>query len=179
MHRRSTLFATAVCAALAVAPPLGAQDGPDDGMEEELTITLEPTNDSGIRGTAVLRDEPDAMGGPSHSVTLELTGLEPGGTYPAHVHSGTCATDGGVVTALVPVEAEGSAASATTILSPAQIAALQEAHAGMTEMARETEEEGEEDETEEATLFVQVHLSDGTPAACGEIPIMHGHDHGG
>ena len=101
MHRRSTLFATAVCAALAVAPPLGAQDGPDDGMEEDLTITLEPTNDSGIRGTAVLRDEPDAMGGPSHSVTLELTGLEPGGTYPAHVHSGTCATDGGVVTALV------------------------------------------------------------------------------
>ncbi len=183
MYARTTLgVATTLITALSLVPPLAAQEDDDEGMQEEITVTLAPKNDSGISGTAVLRHEVDAMGQPAPKVVIDLTGVEAGQSYSAHVHKGTCATGGGVVTALVAVEAQGSMASSTTVLGSDQIAALEAAHAEMMDMARTTDdEEDEAEETEEASggLFIQIHMPDGRPAACGDVPMMEDHEDGG
>ena len=72
----------------------GAQETLEDVLEtaeaeldEALTRDLEEQNSSGISGTAKL--EPIAQD--QIKVTIELDGADDGASYPAHVHSGTCA----------------------------------------------------------------------------------------
>lgn len=105
-------------------------------------LQLEPKNESGVTGEAYTEAAP----GDSAAVVLELDGLEEGAEYPAHVHEGTCEEGGGVAAALNPVTggADGSGTSRTTLA---------------TEGFSETD-----------PYFVQVHLPDGTPASCANVP---------
>lgn len=81
-------------------------------------------------------------------VTVELGGLTSGESYPVHIHQGTCQEGGGVAVGLNAVEAtDGSGSSETSFAAG--------------------------DLSMDASHFVQAHLPDGTPAACGDVP---GHD---
>ena len=54
--------------------------------DDEVTIELNEQNDSGVSGSATLRD----MGNGKTEVTLKLEGAT--GGHPAHIHEGTCET---------------------------------------------------------------------------------------
>lgn len=177
MNARSTLaVAASLIAGLAIAPALAAQEEAAEKADQEkkYTVTLASANDSGITGTAVLAAAAEDERPDAHSITLELSGVEAGQTYPAHIHGGTCEEGGGVVAALEPVVAEGQMASATTVITPDQLAMADTGD----EPAEMAAEEGEEEEHEgHGPLFIQVHLPDGTPAACGNVP-MKEHEEG-
>lgn len=111
-------------------------------MMEGTSVALAPKNESGLAGTAVLT----AASGDSLSVELSLSGLESGQSYPAHVHSGTCQSPGGVVSGLTGVTADGTTGTSTT--------RVPDPRAG----------------DAEGPFLVMAHLPDGTPAACGAIP---------
>lgn len=113
-----------------------------DTGQQRGALQLEPRNESGITGEAWTEAAP----GDSAVIVVELQGLEEGSEYPAHVHEGRCEGGGGVAAALSPVTggADGSGTSRTT-LATAQF-------------------------SEADPYFVQVHLSDGTPAACANVP---------
>lgn len=59
---------------------------------EKVMVTLKEQNNSGEMGTATLEES-----GGKVMVTLSLTGAPAGVTQPAHIHTGTCATIGGVL----------------------------------------------------------------------------------
>ena len=107
---------------------------------QEVSVTLSPKSQSGIRGRALLARQGDSV-----SVQLMLSGLEPGGSYPAHVHRGTCQSGGGVATALTTVSAQDSTGASTTTFAASAV-------------------------SPDSAYFLQAHLSDGTPAACGNVP---------
>lgn len=107
---------------------------------EETSVALTPKNQSGIRGEAVV-----ALRGDSIRVRLSLTGLEAGTSYPAHVHKGTCRAGGGVATALTSVTARDSTGTSATTFAATAV-------------------------SPDSAYYLQAHLSDGTPAACGDVP---------
>lgn len=110
------------------------------GETDAVQIALAPRNESGIEGTATIRRGADTV-----HVSVSLTGLESGESYPAHVHEGSCQAGGGVAAGLTSVEAgDGEGSSQTRI------------------PAGELDADGD--------YFVQAHLPDGTPAACGNVP---------
>lgn len=110
------------------------------GAADSVRVTLAPKNESGIEGTATIRRGADTV-----RVRVRLTGLTSGNSYPAHIHRGTCQKGGGVAAGLTAVKAgDGSGTSRTRI------------PASKLEMG--------------ASYFVQAHLPDGTPAACGDLP---------
>lgn len=116
------------------------------GAADSVQVTLAPKNESGIEGTATVRHMADTA-----HVSVRLSGLTSGNSYPAHIHQGTCQEGGGVAAGLTSVKAaDGSGTSETRI------------PAGELSM--------------DASYFVQAHLPDGTPAACGDLPA---HDGGG
>lgn len=106
-----------------------------------VTVSLSTKNNSGLEGEAKLRRR-----GESFQVALLLQGLSPKGEYPAHIHEGTCQAGGGVATALAPVSSDGNKIGTSqstvdaTVLSP------------------------------DTSYFLQAHLPNGTPAACGNVP---------
>jgi hypothetical protein len=53
-------------------------------LPDSITVPLQPLNDSGVTGSATLRADDGTT-----VVTLSL--FAPDGTYPAHIHVGTCA----------------------------------------------------------------------------------------
>lgn len=110
------------------------------GAMKEVSVTLSPKNQSGIQGTAVIGRRADSV-----QVRLMLSGLSAGTRYPAHVHEGTCEAGGGVATALTEVAAEDTTATSATTF-PASVVSPDSAY------------------------FLQAHLPDGTPAACGDVP---------
>lgn len=72
-----------------------------------VTVDLSELNDSGISGTATLRDVDGAT-----EVTIAVTGAA--GDHPAHIHAGTCdSLDPNPAFPLTPIEASG--ASVTTV----------------------------------------------------------------
>ena len=107
---------------------------------EDVSVTLSPKNESGIRGRALLARQGDSI-----RVRLTLSGLEPGTSYPAHVHEGTCQAGGGVATALAGVAAEDTTGASTTTFAASAV-------------------------SPDGAYFLQAHLPDGTPAACGDVP---------
>lgn len=114
------------------------------GAADSVRVTLAPRNQSGIEGTATVRHMADTV-----HVTVSLTGLTAGNSYPAHIHQGTCQGGGGVAAGLTSVKAgDGSGMSQTRI--PAAKLSM------------------------DASYFVQAHLPDGTPAACGDLPSTGG-----
>lgn len=183
-----------IAKALALAAPLALVLGLSSGaaaQEEEakaeaeakakMTVTLEARNNSGITGTATIVAAEEAEKPHAHQVTVNLSDADEG-TYPVHIHHGTCESGGGVATALtsVTVEADERMASSTTVITPEQLAAADpegEAQA-KAEVEAEAEAEGmveagmpekAGEKMEHGPLFIQAHLADGTPAACGDI----------
>lgn len=112
------------------------------------TVTMSSKGESGITGTATL----SAAGGDSVQIQVSLKGIEAGKSYPTHVHHGSCEAEGGVAQPLNSVEgqSDGTGSSTTTV-----------AHSLF---------------MPDSSYFVQSHLPDGTPAACGDITDM---SHGG
>lgn len=114
----------------------------------------------------------------AHRVVLALDGLREGRTYPAHIHRGTCAEGGPVLIPLESVQADASGAgSSTTSISARQIReAMQEMMGEREGMMREGMEGrammGERGHMKHPPVFIMAHLPDGTPAACGDVP-MH------
>lgn len=145
--------------AIACTSKEGQQSQGQQGMAEQSgqmsqqatggaqTITLSPKGNSGISGTA----EFSAAGSDSVQVKVSLKGIEQGKEYPTHIHHGSCAAEGPVAQPLTSVTgmADSTGTSTTTV-----------AHSLF---------------MPDSTYFVQSHLPDGTPAACGDIPAMaHG-----
>jgi hypothetical protein len=112
-----------------------------------MSITMASKGQSGITGTAMLT----AAGSDSVQVNVSLKGVEQGKSYPTHVHHGTCAQEGAVAQPLTSVmgQADSTGTSTTTIANSVFVP--------------------------DSSYFIQSHLPDGTPAACGDVPAeMHG-----
>ena len=80
---------------------------PASEVSGPVVVALSAQNDSGMNGTATLTD----MGG-STLVDLALTGAPADIVQPAHIHTGSCATIGGVV---YPLPFPVNGVSATTL----------------------------------------------------------------
>lgn len=101
-------------------PSAGATTGAAAGAPATVstatwTATINPMGGSGITGSAMVR--PTSGGG---SATVSISGAPPNSTLPWHVHSGTCATGGGVVGAAaayspLSVGADGKATSTANV----------------------------------------------------------------
>lgn len=113
----------------------------DRAGQQATTVPLASKNGSGITGTARLTPRGDSL-----AVQVNLSGLTEGASYAAHVHEGSCESGGGVAVGLNAVtgRADGTGSSTKRIA-----AATLQASQG---------------------YFVQAHLPDGTPAACGDVP---------
>lgn len=105
-----------------------------------MNVALSSKNDSGITGTARILPRGDSL-----AVKVSLSGLTQGDSYAAHLHNGTCQSGGGVAVGLNPVTglADGTGTS-TKRVAMASLASGQ-------------------------GYFIQAHLPDGTPAACGDL----------
>lgn len=113
-------------------------------------VSLAAKSESGITGTASFAKKGDSL-----AVKVSLSGLKEGASYPAHIHQGSCAQGGPVAAALTSVtgEAGGSGKSESVVAK----GSLQDT----------------------ASYFVQAHLPDGTPAACGNVPSHDGGEKSG
>lgn len=122
----------------------GGQTAETAGGASGVQISLAPRNESGIEGTATIRRGADTV-----HVSVSLMGLESGNSYPAHVHEGSCQEGGGVAAGLTSVEAQDGEGSSETRIPAGELSA-------------------------DGSYFVQAHLPDGTPAACGNVPAPGG-----
>lgn len=122
----------------------GAEASGEAGGASGVQISLAPRNESGIEGTATIRRGADSV-----RVSVSLMGLESGNSYPAHVHEGSCQEGGGVAAGLTSVEAQDGEGSSETRIPASELSA-------------------------DGSYFVQAHLPDGTPAACGNVPAPGG-----
>lgn len=103
MKRLSLVFCLALLTALALVGSAAAQSS-------SVTVTLASQNNSGVSGTATLT----AMGNQTQ-VVVKVTGEPAGGSEPDHIHTGTCATLGGVKYPLANVV---NGTSTTTVNAP-------------------------------------------------------------
>jgi hypothetical protein len=111
--------------------------GPADGGEG---IELAAVDHSGISGRVESVRDDEAV-----TITLSVEGLEPGLTYPAHVHQGRCVAGGPVLVSLEEIVSDGSGtARASTRIAADQLPEAQQA-------------------------FVQVHGQDGSAVACADL----------
>lgn len=125
----------------------GAMEAAAESSMDAPTMSLSTMNNSGVMATADLSHSDQAL-----NVMLEIEGLEPGATYAAHIHRGTCEAQGPVAAPLGEVTAaEDGTGTIESAVAMADLAAPAEGAPA------------------DAGFYVQVHLPDGTPAACGEI----------
>lgn len=147
MSTRSAATVLLTAASLAVL----ACSGGDSAQQEQASASesasgsqysasVSSKNDSGMQGHVMV-----SAGSDSLTIKLEVLGLQGGTEYPAHLHSGTCEEGGEVVADLnSPTVASVGLGSSLTELSPDAMEAGQ-------------------------SYFVQLHLPDGTPAACADV----------
>lgn len=109
------------------------------GASTAMTVDLAAKGSSGITGTATLTPAGDSL-----TVKVHLTGIAQGKSYPTHIHHGSCAQEGAVAVPLNSVQgqADGTGTSTTTIPTS---------------------------KVPTGPHFIQSHLPDGTPAACGDV----------
>lgn len=169
---------------LALATGATAQEEAEPAKEKEkeqkraMTVSLTEVNESGITGKAKFVRAEGAEDPHAHEVTLRLSGAD-AGTYPAHIHRGTCESGGGVAVALSPITVEEGAemAAASTVITPDQLAAEEAEGEAPVAIAGETQEYAAgHAPMAHGPLFIQVHLPNGTPAACGDL--THGEKEG-
>lgn len=123
----------------------GADQGAQDAATRQAGTNVALGSKNNTGITGTARMTPR---GDSVAVQVRLSGLTEGESYAAHVHEGTCESGGGVAVGLNAVtgQADGTGSSTKTIASLPS---------------------GQ-------SYFVQAHLPDGTPAACGDVPGMEG-----
>ena len=154
MNGRSAATVLVTAASFALLACSGG-DGPEQrqasasasgsGSGSEYSTSVSPKNDSGMQGHVMVSAGSDAL-----TIKLEVLGLEGGTEYPAHLHGGTCAEGGDVIAELnSPTVASVGLGSSLTELSP------------------DVMEAG-------GSYFVQLHLPDGTPAACADVQLPGG-----
>lgn len=105
-------------------------------------ITLEAVNNSGVTGDATARHSADEV-----TVEASISGATEDGEYPAHIHSGSCPSPGGVIAPLDALQVSGGSGTSTTTVEASRVP------------------EGED-------AAVQIHAPGGQPVACGD---MRGH----
>lgn len=167
------LMAALACAGGEQQQEEQATQGMEAASEARMptTMTMSALNNSGVGGTAQLSHGQDAL-----NVTLNLTGLTAGETYPAHIHRGGCDEDGPVVAPLGSVTAGSDGTGTIEASVPMDMFQMSE---GMKE-GEHAMEEGEAmmEEGQEATqhmgFSIRAHLPDGTPAACTDIKAQRG-----
>ncbi len=191
--RTSTLVALPLLLAFGVFTTADAQEreeGHDDHAAHAeahadggMTVALEPVGDSGISGEALITHPEEAEAAEAHQVEIRLTGVEGDAALPAHVHQGSCVDGGPVVTALSSVEARDGEATSTTVVTAEDIAPAMEMARGGDEAEEKTDEAapyeqargeaaaGMPEGREHPSLFIQVHAANGSPVACGDIPM--------
>lgn len=165
--RRSIRYIASVCAfvmlAVLVSPsPAAAQEKTtDEEKRADRTVKLSEKNESGVKGTAALHPSEGEMA--KHVVDVRLQGMEAGATYRLHLHGGTCARDGQVITPVASVEAdtegeaEATAELSVETLTPASSARAAEAEA--------------DPKRRHPALFLQARSADGAAVACGDVPM--------
>lgn len=116
-------------------PPAG-----DTAVAEDASVEFAPVDRSGITGT-VSADHDDE----ETTVTVELSGLEPGVVYPVHIHSGRCSAGGPVAAPLGRVTARGDSTGRLN--------------------ARVTHAQMGDD-----PAFVQAHDASGAAVSCADLP---------
>jgi len=160
MHKRIAFSGVLVCA-LAFAAACEKQDEYNDnetaqpaempapapttqpaegGPAAPQTTQLEAKNNSGITGDVTATHTASDV-----TVQISLNGLKDGQAYPAHIHQGTCASDGPVVVELDSITASGTTGQSTTTVEAAKLSANQ-------------------------SYFVQAHDPTGAPVACSDLP---------
>jgi len=108
---------------------------PDYGPSAPVVTQLEARNNSGITGDVTATHTASDV-----TVQISLSGATEGTTYPAHIHTGTCASGGPVAVELTTV----SAGQSSTTVESSRLPADQPA-------------------------FVQVHDASGNPVACSDL----------
>ncbi|NIR44382.1 MAG: superoxide dismutase family protein [Gemmatimonadetes bacterium] len=171
----------------------GEQMEAESSMMETSSLSLMALNESGVTGTADLSHTEETM-----TVNLELSGLTPGETYAAHIHRGSCETQGPVAASLGSVTAaEDGTGTIEASVSMSELGAMEGHGEGMMEeghgegmmeegqgegMMEEGQGEGMMEEGMEQGMkegmsaqhmgfYIQAHLPDGTPAACADIKV--------
>src|SRR2546425_61598 len=79
-----------------------------------IKFTMAAQNNSGVSGTGEV-----LKGSGSFTVTIKLTGMPANSSHISHVHTGSCAKNGGVAYALTQVIADSSGAATVTSSVPA------------------------------------------------------------
>ena len=74
-----------------------------------ISFTMVAQNGSGVAGTGKI-----VKGTGTFTVTIKLTGMAPSSSHISHVHSGSCAKNGGVAYALTQVIADSSGSATVT-----------------------------------------------------------------
>ncbi len=79
-----------------------------------ISFTMVAQNGSGVAGTGKI-----VKGTGTFTVTIKLTGMAPNSSHISHVHTGSCAKNGGVAYALTQVIANSSGSATITSTVPA------------------------------------------------------------
>lgn len=135
--------ATLAAAATVALVACGGGDGEParaDDGNATRVVSFQALNESGMMGSLML-----APGGESMTVKVEVLGLQEGREYPAHLHTGSCREGGDVARELEALTVNTLGIGSSSTLVPRSL-------------------------TESGSHFVQVHLPDGTPAACADLP---------
>lgn len=108
----------------------------------ENRVQMMALNNSGVTGEATFTEE-----GQQTQVELMVRGAPANGTHAAHIHTGTCEAQGGVVAPLDSVAVDaGGAGSSTSTVDVALMTVMNGQH------------------------YVQAHSAAGDPVVCGNIP---------
>lgn len=97
------------------------------GASVTWRATLQPMNGSNITGTAAVTPTSTAAA----TATVNISGAVSGDVHPWHVHTGTCATGGGVVgpgSAYTPLTVAAGGSASSTASLPAVLDATQKYH---------------------------------------------------
>ena len=132
------------------SPVAAASPTPVTSSPIVLTTKLTPESGSKVTGTATV-----TTAGASFTIRLDATGLRAATTHPAHIHAGTCGSNGPIVFPLENMVANGAgdAVASTWIHHPYQVPA--------------------------SGWYVEIHQvppSSGageTPIACAKLPAAH------
>lgn len=141
--RRSQPFVLLVLPLLAlVGCSEGGEPAANAAQQTESTavVSFEAMNESGMMGSLMM-----APGGEAVTVKVEILGVKEGERYPTELRSGTCADGGNLITELEPLTVNTLGIGSSS-----------------TQVARSQLSSG--------SHFVQVHLPDGTPSACADLP---------
>lgn len=145
MKARSTVAVVVALTSIALVACSGSDatqqaSATESGSGSQYSASVSPKNDSGMQGHVMVSTGSDSL-----TIKLEVLGLKGGTDYPAHLHRGSCASGGDVIAELEsPTVASVGLGSSLTAISPDAMQSGQ-------------------------PYFVQVHLPDGTPAACADV----------